>query len=134
VTVVTRAGRVVKTSGLPENLRGTIFIGADPVALGLHTLQTDQTSVREIDLDLERNYGLVLECELRTIGERKIEITEIEFNTVLVRERCKARTLNWAFTNLFWVDPADGFVWKSRQHIARTFPPILIETLKPAGI
>ena len=56
---------------------------------------------------------------------RKIDVT------ILVREKNSARTLNWRFDNLYWVDPADGFVWKSRQVIARSFPPVHFEILKP---
>ncbi len=132
--LVTREGRVVKTAGLPENLRNTRFANDDPVAMGLHTLQDQMISRRTIDLDLGNNYGVDLVCEFQVEGQRDVEITEIVFQTILVRERCSARTLNWSFTNLYWVDPADGFVWRSRQHIARSFPPVVIETLKPASM
>ena len=131
---MTREGRVVKTAGLPENLRNTRFANDDPVAMGLHTLQDQMISRRTIDLDLGNNYGVDLVCEFQVEGQRDVEITEIVFQTILVRERCSARTLNWSFTNLYWVDPADGFVWRSRQHIARSFPPVVIETLKPASM
>ena len=133
-TLVTRQGRVVKTAGFPENLRDTRFLVSDPVASGLHTLVDRRATSRTMDLDLGNNYGLIVECEFRVEGEREIEITEIVFQTILVREQCSASTLNWLFTNLYWVDPTDGFVWRSRQHIARSFPPVVIETLKPAGI
>ncbi len=134
VIIATRKGRVVRTAGLPENLRKTVSLTPDPVAQGLHEVNDGETYGRTIDLDLGNYYGLQITSEFEVVGPRDITITEIDFETILVREKNVARTLNWSFENLYWVDPADGFVWKSRQHIARSFPPIVIEALKPAAI
>ncbi|MBT4686614.1 MAG: hypothetical protein HOB72_00905 [Rhodospirillaceae bacterium] len=127
-------GRVVKTFGFPENLKNTRAQGPDPVAGELHKL--DQTTqpvrhTRYIDLDLGPHYGLVIDSIFQSLGPRKIRIVELEFNTILIREQNSARTLNWTFENLYWVDPADGFVWKSRQVIARSFKPVTFQILKP---
>ena len=149
-------GRVVKTFGFPENLKNTRNQGPDPVDRGLHKLsrpkprgQTGQAESplqpaqphqpvrhsRYIDLDLGPTqapyYGLVIDSEFHSLGPRKVRIVELEFDTILVREQNSARSLNWKFENLYWVDPADGFVWKSIQHIARSFPPVQFEVLKP---
>jgi len=143
-------GRVVKTFGFPENLKNTRNQGPDPVDRGLHKLarpepggQTGQAETppqpvrhsRYIDLDLGPKqapyYGLVIDSEFHSLGPRKVRIVELEFDTILVREQNSARSLNWKFENLYWVDPADGFVWKSVQHIARSFPPVQFEILKP---
>ena len=134
VIIATRRGRVVRTAGLPENLRQTISFTPDPVAEGLHEASGGETYVRFIDLDLENHYGLQVNSRFEVVGPEEITITEIDFDTILVREKNEAGALNWSFENLFWVDPADGFVWKSRQHIARTFPAIEIEALKPAAL
>ena len=85
-----------------------------------------------MDLDAVQ-YGLNIESTFEVIGPRNITITEIEFDTILMVERNVAHSLNWTFQNRYWIDPFDGFVWKSRQHIARSFPPIDIEILKPAA-
>jgi len=146
-------GRVVKTFGFPENLKNTRNQGHDPVDRALHKLprpepwgQAGQTGQPEpprqpvrhsryIDLDLgpamAPYYGLVIDSEFHSLGPRKVRIVELEFDTILVREQNSARSLNWKFENLYWVDPADGFVWKSIQHIARSFPPVQFEILKP---
>ncbi len=143
-------GRVVKTFGFPENLKNTRNQGPDPVDRGLHKLarpepggQTGQAETppqplrhsRYIDLDLGPKqapyYGLVIDSEFHSLGPRNVRIVELEFDTILVREQNSARSLNWKFENLYWVDPADGFVWKSVQHIARSFPPVQFEILKP---
>jgi len=129
--LVTRGGRIVKTAGLPENIRDTVFTGPDPVATGLHENAHGLTATRALDLD-PGQYGLSIRSNFAVNGPRQVTITEIQFDTILVTERNIARTLNWSFNNQYWVDPADGFVWKSRQHIARGFPPVILEMLKPA--
>jgi hypothetical protein len=131
--VVTRHGRVVKTAGFPENLTDTRSSMRDPVELGLHKPANLGRFARQIDLDGPARYGVQIQSTFEPLGPRQISIAEIDFDTVVVRERCTATTLNWSFTNDYWVDPADGFVWRSRQTIARGFPPIIIEILKPAA-
>ena len=131
--LVTRNGRVVKTAGFPENLKDTNVAGEDPVAAGLHQLVEKVTISRTIDLDKGNNYGLPVDSTFTPLGPRTIAIVDIDFETILVREYNRAQTLNWNFTNYYWVDRFDGFVWKSRQHIARSFAPVEIEILKPAA-
>ena len=132
-TLVTKQGRIVETSGFPENLRATTAQGSDPVAGGLHTLDEPVTFSRSIDIDLEQNYGLRIDSLFEPLGSKQISIVGLDFRTLLVREQNDVRTLNWRFYNFYWVDADDGFVWKSRQHIARSFPPLIFEILKPAA-
>ena len=131
--IVTRGGRVVKTAGLPENLKDTRAFGDDPVASGLHRIETPVSFVRYVDIDRGRRYGLPIHSSFELVGKERITIVEVEFETVLVREINEARTINWDFENLYWADAFDGFVWKSRQHIARSYPAVDIEVLKPAA-
>lgn len=131
--VITRHGRVVKTAGFPENLTDTRSPMRDPVALGLHKSANLGRFGRQIDLDGPARYGVHVESTFEPLGPQQISIVGIDFDTVVVRERCTAKRLNWSFTNDYWVDPVDGFVWRSQQTIARGFPPITIDILKPAG-
>ena len=132
--VVTRGGRVVRTAGFAETLVDTRMSGPDPVASGLQGLSGDKVMTRHVDIrGTEEHHGLPLQSEFRVVRSTKIQIVDLTFDTILVEERVQAAYLDWQFTNLYWVDPADGFVWKSRQQIARTFPPIVIEVLKPAA-
>ena len=126
-----RGGRIVRTFGFPENLKATRQHGADPVNHSLHKLKTPIKGVRYIDLDLGSRFSLAIDSIFESLGERKIRIVELDFQTILIREKNSARSLNWHFQNLYWVDPEDGFVWKSQQVIARSFPPVQFEILKP---
>ena len=126
-----RGGRVVKTFGFPENLKNTRSDTIDPVDHLLHKLTQPVHHTRYLDLDVGPHYGLVVDSVFESLGPRKVRIVELDFDTILVREKNVARTLNWRFENLYWVDPVDGFIWKSRQIIARSFPPVQFEILKP---
>jgi len=126
-----RGGRVVRTFGFPENLKNTRSPYEDPVDRLLHRLDRPVDHLRYIDLDKDGFYALPIDSRFERIGERKITILEIEFDTILVRERNAARLVKWEFENLYWVDPGDGFVWQSHQYIARSFPPVAYQVLKP---
>jgi hypothetical protein len=131
--IVTRNGRVVKTSGLPVNLKDTRAFREDPVATRLHRIEQPADFVRYVDLEPGHRYDLPIRSRFETVGRERITIAEIEFDTVLVREINDAATFNWKFENLYWADIFDGFVWKSRQHVARGLPPLDLEVLKPAA-
>ncbi len=130
--IVTRHGRVVRTYGLPENLKDTQSLSKDPLNRTLHLSNGNVSFSRAVDIDIDKRYSIPIESVFEKIGPRQVTIAEIEIKTVLFAERNTARTINWSFTNYFWVDQFDGYVWKSRQHIARSFEPINIEILKPA--
>jgi hypothetical protein len=130
--IVTQNGRVIKTYGFPENMRQTHLEGKDPVNRKLHTLKKSTQFKRSIDIDKGNKFGTQISSSFRVIGSRTITIAEIEIKTVLVVERNTAKTINWSFTNYYWADSYDGFIWKTRQHIAPSFDPVDIEFLKPA--
>ena len=131
--LVTRGGRLVKTFGLPENLKETKGLGQDPVNGQLHLLERQIAFRRLIDIDAGRQYGMPIDSDFDVLGEQRIRILELDFDTILVRERNSSRTLNWNFDNHYWVDPGDGFVWRSSQTITRNLPPLEFEILKPAA-
>jgi hypothetical protein len=135
--VVTRNGRIVQTSGFPENLKNTFSNQDDPVNRKLHSFDYGDDKrklfhVRTIDIDKELRFGVPVRSSFEIIGPKLIEISGVKIKTILVKELNTAFSINWSFTNFYWVDKFDGFVWKSRQKIAKSFPPIDIEVLKPA--
>lgn len=132
--LVTRDGRLIQTAGFNDNLRATVMKGPELLD-GIHEgTDSSMQSTRMVDVELEGVYRtLPITSTVEVIGPRRIEIADIMFDTILVREHNVAKTINWTFDNYYWVDPFDGFIWKSRQHFARTLPPVDIEVLKPAG-
>lgn len=131
--LVLRYGRLVRTSGFEENLVGSRVLAEDPLEYGVHRLEGPRRFTRTMDMAPKGGYEQPVDCEVTPIGPRKITIVEIEFDTVLVREDCDARRVRWSFTNFYWVDPVDGFVWRATQHFVRTQPALEYSVLKPAG-
>ncbi len=131
--IVTRHGRVTRSFGFPENIAYTEFLSNDPVNRQLHTDGKKPVFVRVIDLEAEDRKTIPILSEFVAIGPREIEIAELKIKTILVREDNVAKTINWKFSNYYWADIYDGYIWKSRQHISRHFPPIEIEVLKPSA-
>jgi hypothetical protein len=135
--LVTKDGRLIQTAGFPENLKHTAFKGRDPVNRLLHLKKyglANQAlqSTRNIDVSMGNRFGIPVRSHYKTIGDREIQIRGIKIKTILVVENNTAFSINWSFNNYYWVDAFDGFIWKSKQHISRNFPPIDIEILKPA--
>ncbi len=133
VAIVTRNGRVVRTAGLPENLSTTQFLDPDPLQAGAKNIAANREPRRRlIDFEPDGKYGVEIVSTSRVIGPRQIDITSITFDTILIEERCRASFLNWSFSNKYWLDPVDGFVWRSEQHVSPNIPIFTLEVLKPA--
>lgn len=131
--LVIRNGRLVKTAGFDDNMRQTIFEDADPLKSGDTDLD-GRRSLRVVDMDLDGRYlSVPISSTFEVMGPETIEIVGLQFETILVREHNRSQTINWSFDNLYWLDPYDGYVWKSQQHFTRNLPPVNIEVLKPAS-
>jgi hypothetical protein len=131
--IVTTNGRISKTAGFPENIKKTTLNSPDPVNRQFHRKKFPEYSRRSIDIDVGNHFSIPIISKYKTFGPREISISGIKIKTILVQEQNTSKTLNWDFTNYYWGDIYDGFIWKSRQHVSRNFPPIDIEILKPSG-
>ena len=133
VAIVTRFGRVVKTAGLPQELASTEFLGTDPI---IAVARSGDPSTVERLMDFRRGNRLTsttVTSTLTALGVEHISIDGLTFETRVVREDNNAIGSSWSFTNYYWVDPVDPIVWRSVQHVSKTFPPLTLEMLKPAG-
>ncbi len=129
--VVTRGGRLVKTAGLPFNLRKTVFVEDDPLRRAPEALD-GETWRRLVDIDRGDWFGLVVQGRMRVRGVEDIEIFGTRHTVLRVDEQCRARDADWTFTNTFWIDPDSGQIWRSRQHVDPETPPLEMWVLKPA--
>jgi hypothetical protein len=73
-----------------------------------------------------------IEVNVTTFKDQIEEVTILDYKYELIRviEKIENTTINWKYENQYWVDPEDGFVWKSIQQIAPNVPPIVIEITK----
>lgn len=131
--LVTRHGRLVRTVGFQKNLLATRGIGTDPIAAGLHQLAGDGAFTRLVDIGPGNHFQVPVSSRMERVQDETIEILELRFSTVQVREHCTSETLRWEFVNHYWADQRTGFIWKSIQHVVPDLPPFELEVLKPAS-
>lgn len=128
--LVTRNGRLIKTAGLERNLLDTQGISEDPIVSGRSNFEGK--FLRTVDLDTGR-YGIPIESNFDIQEQATIQILNKEHNTLVIREKNRAQSLHWNFTNTFWLDINTSFVWKSIQHFDPSTPPVEIQITKPAA-
>jgi hypothetical protein len=130
VAIYTRNGRIVRTGGLPRNVNTTIMLPDDPLdrlAQGRRLLPTSTKLVDFVDLGA---MSVSLACETVSLGRDDIVILGATVKTARIEQKCSAPTLNWSFTDVFWMG-SDGLIWRSVQHIHPDSAPIEMEILRP---
>lgn len=131
VGLLTKEGRVLKTTGLDGDLNQVDFITGNfkdrflPENLGqeyrLHYLYT-----RPETKSFEATCVLSLEEK-----NEKITILELDFTLSRFKEDCYFNR-DYSFTNYYWADDRQNFkIWKSVQYYHPKYAPIHIELLKP---
>ena len=118
VVVFIEHGRVVQTTGLDQNLDGLQLPADDPFARGLQTLTAPVTYRVGKDWSPGYRYGVPVEATLIPAGHEQISILDTTHDVVRVDERLSAPAMHYRATNHYWVDPRDGFIWKSEQQVA----------------
>jgi hypothetical protein len=133
IALTTRAGRLVKSAGLASDLRASATVGEDPVAAGLHRLDGPVRLTRLVDIVPGSRYGVPITLTLEPQAEETVEILELTYDVVRVRETGSAPLLDWQFENTYWASRDNGFVWKSVQHLVPDLGPVELEILKKAA-
>lgn len=133
VIFVTRAGRLVQTGGLPNNLRSTWIRAEDPLAFQPQRLDRPIELVRTVDIQVANApiQTLDLRSTLAPVARRTIAIYGLSFDTLELSEKTRAVGGDWEFTDRFWVDARTGLTWQSLQTIAPDVPAILTQLMKP---
>ncbi|WP_226469940.1 YjbF family lipoprotein [Luteimonas panaciterrae] len=118
VIVFIEHGRIVKTAGLKQNLDNTMSSADDPFVAGLHRLTTPTQYVRVEDWTPGYRFGVQVQAHLASTGQDTIEILGAAHQVMRVEERVEAAAAGFSARNRYWVDPRDGFIWKSEQTVA----------------
>lgn len=125
--VFLRNGLVTGTHGGTPQLDGMAILGADPFH-ALHRTPAGTRVLRRYDVMPGYHYGQEVVGTLDPVG---LEATSLLGRTrMLLHVRETLQGPQWRQRNHYWVDPADGFIWKSRQAIA-TDAHLDIVHLKP---
>jgi len=125
--VFTRDGLVVKTIGLPQNLDDSAMTGVNPFHEGLQHLAAPVDYMRRLDWSPDYRYGVLAQARLEPKGVEDVDILGSVHHLRRIDEHVSVPSAGVSLTNRYWVDPADGFIWKSRQYVAPGLPLELIQ-------
>lgn len=114
--VFLRHGVLVKIRGMQPGIIATRLPANSPFVSGLEKIDGPTTATRRLDLP-DYRYGVKATSTLVPDGLHEVTILGQAHRVLLVEERIQAPAIDFAATNRYWVDPADGFIWKSRQTI-----------------
>ncbi|MFT4248547.1 MAG: YjbF family lipoprotein [Pseudomonas sp.] len=119
-------GQIVGSAGLGRTV--SIRIQGENPFPHLASLQQAVTVQRRYDWMPGYRYDVPVTGNLRRVGSESIEILGHPLQLTRFEETLKGPGLSE--TNIYWADPATGFVWKSRQYLAPGYPVEIVQ-LKP---
>ena len=132
VLIVIKEGKIVRTSGLPNNLIAhqtpkksfkDLIQSKDRVIKYVSYYSYDKPSLNGLQVEIISSVKNIEEVEI--LGELK--------SLILIEESLQNLDINWKRINKYWVDPKTYYVWKSVQFISPKLPSFTLEvTKKPA--
>ncbi|MFQ2504831.1 YjbF family lipoprotein [Aeromonas caviae] len=131
VMFVTQYGRLIKTVGLPNDLRYLGSLDKDP----LKTSRVDKTpsmvwySVAEWSKKYTSGYPLSM--HYTQAGNEVLNIMDHSYKTTIVEEHVVTAPDEERWLNLFWIDEQTGQVRKFQQQLGPSLPMIEMTFLKP---
>ena len=130
IALLTRGGRIVRTSGFAHNL--SAFAGDDPLPLFRDPAHAPVETTRQVDFWDMNLFAVTLHCRIASRGEDKVSILGASIDTHRVEENCTSEKPDWSFTDTFWMDKS-GLVWKSVQYVHPGLDPLETEILRPSA-
>lgn len=112
--VFLQQGLVVATHGGTPELRGMSILGKNPF-VDLRDVVPGATVQRRYDVMPGYHYGMLATGTLNPVGHETLSILGKQHSLLHVKETLQGT--EWSATNHYWVDPGNGFVWKSVQAI-----------------
>lgn len=94
----------------------------------LATLQGSVEVQRRYDWMPGYHYGITVTSQLHRVGPENVTLPNRTLQLTRYEETLSGPGLSG--TNVYWADPATGFIWKSRQYLAPD-QVVEIEQLKP---
>ena len=128
IALETRSGRITRTAGLPHNMSQNVFSGSDPLQEGFGELRAPYEYL--IDLPDRNVYQARVSYEMESRQATEIRILGARLTVIRARERGSCSELGWQFSNEYWSDAKNGFVWRSRQAIHPDLDDVEIVVLR----
>jgi group 4 capsule polysaccharide lipoprotein GfcB/YjbF len=133
IVIVTRDGRIVRTVGLGHDLSGVTSRDEKGLPPPAAAVRASFTTTRMEDFPEQGIYGVRLSCQAKLAGRQSVKILGQIIATLRVDEACSSRNPDWSFTDSFWVDKDNRFVWRARQHVHPQGTLIETEIFRPPG-
>jgi hypothetical protein len=133
VVIVTHGGRIVRTVGLPEDISAVTGENGQQLLVPAEARERNLLTTRLVDFPGIPAYGVEIKCRALPRRVETIVILGHGVTTQKVDEICRSDSLNWSFTDTYWIDPQSTLVWRSIQHVGPKEEKIEIETLRPPG-
>ena len=124
-------GKFYRTIGLPNNL---------------YSIDVPDINYTEMIEQEEFNYlgyysfrgptlnNLKVNISAKNKGKTMVNVFGREKELILIEETLSSSSINWKAINKYWIDPEEGYVWKSIQNLSPKLPPLFIEvTKKPSS-
>lgn len=127
--LATRGPFLVQTVGLPGDLSRTRL--PDDTAPDVRDL-VGKEFVRHVDIQAAGLFDIEVRGRFTAVGTENVTILDQTRLLTRIREDVVMRGMK-PFVNDYWIEPATGFCWKSRQHIHDRVDAVNIEITKPAG-
>jgi hypothetical protein len=133
VVFQTSNGRIQRTVGLPQDLGGMAPERGNALPSPAAALAAPFSSRRLADFPQSNAYGILIACTAAARGTATISLLGQSLATQRVDESCESRSLNWRFTDTYWIDPKSGLVWRSLQHLTPQGETVETEIFRPPG-
>jgi hypothetical protein len=128
--IVTDHGRIVKTIGFGEDITYIENLKSDPLALGLLKPETPkQWHTKATWAQIFRGgYELVSEFEYK--GIEQTTILEKPRSLARFDEKIVVPALGQSYTNIYWLNPDNGWVVKTLQYMGPSLAQVQFTILK----
>ncbi|VVO42223.1 YjbF family lipoprotein [Pseudomonas fluorescens] len=120
-------GLAIRSVGFNDNLDGTRFEGESPFKTGLHRIADGLQTRRQVDFTDGYRMGVILTSRFEKKGLETVHILDRDVELLRVDEEIAMDGLGFTARNQYWVDPADGFIMASVQHLTPELPLRIVQ-------
>lgn len=126
-------GLAIRSVGFNDNLDGTHFVDESPFRTGLHRIPDGLRTERQVDFAGRYQMGAQLISHFEKQGLETVRILDRDLELLRVDEHIEIPGLGFSALNQYWVDPADGFILASVQHVTPELPLRIVQVrpMKP---
>lgn len=129
--VATQHGRIVKTQGFGEDITYVDNLQYDPLTLGLLKASTPMTWKSRVEWAQVFRGGYDMTSVFQARGKETVKILDTARELLRFDEQVTVPALNASYTNSYWLDPTNGSVVQSQQHMGPDMALVAFTVLKP---